>query len=410
MFPAKIGEVVQLVTNKMTGFCPCGSGFLYNDCCGKSTNVVSLAQVRWRKTGQLLRRKLGEYIDSAELSKDAYRAQEIYFRYIDFEINDFDNDFLMERCFEWFIFDYRLPEGDRVIERFQTMSFLNKEEKNLLNNWSNAINGLYEVKTVFPGKGLILEDILSKNQLMVMDSNAVKETDCGSILYMRVLPVGNENEFSTSGLALTSSCRDKLIKRLSHDANRYWERVNSCRDWNIYLRERSHIVNSIVMKMTVYPGFDWLEQEESDYDSSCLNCNETEALHSLMLLSDVFPWREICYRNVARAAAKELYCLNYNHRQVSNAMRMWYDYTCSQSPNFRKPEVWVATIIYAVCKLEQDNRQNRNTLAEKFSISPSTISGKYRSLSDVLGLEKGYKQYSSSSNIAFLSQLFLKRK
>jgi len=398
--------------------CPCGSRKTYYQCCGKTSNVISLTQFRLRKVGENLRRKLGDYVGRHEFARDAAIAQELYFRHLDVGITDFDDDFLMERCFEWFIFDFRLPDGDRIIDKFKRDPSLSADEKVLLDGWSRVVNSLYEVKAVFPGK-LFLEDLFSREQLVVADINAVREISPGFILYMRVLPVGNENEFSTSGLALPNNCRNKLLKRLFADAFRFWEKGNFAEDWKIYLRECSHVVNSMVMQVTVEPGLEWQDMEEVDFPDEEHYDHEFESGEQVMILED-FPWREVRYQCVARVVAEELYTHSYNYKQVNNALRLWYDYTSLERPSFRKPEAWVATIVYAVSRLEQDHRESQNTLAERYGVSPSTISDKYRSMCKILGLKDCDDRYSTcgrpdqiqriKNTISFLSHFLFRRK
>ncbi len=397
--------------------CPCGSGVEYEVCCGSTSNVVSLTQVRLRKVGQKLRRLLGDYVGRYEFAKDASRAQELYFRHLDVSINDFDDDFLMERCFEWFIFDFRLPDGDRIIDKFKRLTTLSDDEKFLLECWSRAANSLYEVKAVYPGK-LFLEDLLLRDQLVVTDVNAVKEINPGFILYMRILPVGDENEFSTSGLALPSNCRSILLKKLFADAFHFWENRNHQEDWKFYLRERSHVVNSVVMQITTDSGLEWLDEDCEEGRPEQL-FQEIE-FNSHCKVPEDFPWREARYQRVAREVAEELYTFRYDSQQVSNALRLWYDFTSLERPAFRKPEVWVAAIVYTVSRLEKDDRENQISLAERYGISASTISGKCRSIRKILNLKDCDERYSTcgksdsirrvSNTISFLSHYLSKRK
>lgn len=388
-------------------YCPCGSGKMYEDCCGKFSNVISLNQLRMRRTGRSLRRKLGDYVGRKEFSGEASRAQELYFQHLDVSIADFGDDFLMERCFEWFVFDFKLHDGERVISKFQRGSSLTRDEKLLLGEWVRAVNGLYEVKAVLPEK-LFLEDIITREQIIVMDVNVVKRISPGYILYMRVLQVGVENEFSTSGFALPNYCKKILIKKLFSDALRFWEKRNSPEDWNIYLRERSHIVNGMVMQMTAESDLDWFSEEDEENNNEEMDAsdatllNESDEYHNMddflnarCIAAEDFPWREKRYQHVARVLAKELHNQSFNCQQVGNALRLWYDYTSLERPSFRKNEAWVATIMYAVSRLEPGHRQSQNSLAKKYGVSSSTISDKYRSMCKILGLRECDERYST---------------
>ncbi|MCF8011150.1 MAG: SEC-C domain-containing protein [Clostridiales bacterium] len=392
--------------------CPCGSGLAYNECCGKPPKVVCLAQARLRKIARNIRRKLGEYANRQVFAKDAGRAQEQYFKDLDINITDYDDEFLLERCFEWFIFDYRLFGGEHIIDKFVNFSGLNHEEKLLSEKWTYAPTSLYEVITVYPGKGVLLQDVFKQYRMLVLDTNAVNDLSPGYILYMRVLPVGDENEFSTSGLALPPNCKDILIKKIMADARWFWSQYGE-KDLNIYLRDRSHIVNSIVIQVSLDPGSEYLKFEQNPYQ----NDDYLDDDDSMLLLPDDFAWQKDSYKNVARLIIKDLHKFNYSYSQISNALRLWYDYSSQEKPSFRKQEIWVASIIYSIFRLEQDYKENQHTLSEKYGVSSSSISDKYRSIRNMLGLEDCDKRYSTccrmrgkDNTTSILTHLFSKKK
>jgi len=231
--------------------CPCGSGKPYEKCCGRRNICYSLDQVRWRHAGQALRRKLGEFADQPSFTWEAVHARDMYLGCIDQKLAQYYDEFVMERCFEWFIFDFYLSSGLTVIETFrQEYPYpLSDYENMLLKEWSRSRISLYEVNGVIPAEGLIIKDLLSHKELKVHDINAASEIRNGSILLIRVLKVGNEYEFSTSGLALPGWCKEPLLKRLHHDRQDYYnEKMKPNRGWGSYLKERAHKINAWVME------------------------------------------------------------------------------------------------------------------------------------------------------------------
>jgi len=232
--------------------CPCGSGKPYEKCCGENKVCCSLDQVRWRRAGQELRRKLGEFADQPSFAWDAARAQDMYLGCMDQRLMLHDDDFTMERCFEWFIFDFYISKGSTIIEKFREEypHPLSNYENILVKEWARSRISLYEVHMVLPGKGLVIKDLLSRKKLMVHDINAAAEINAGSILLMRVLKVGMEYEFSTSGLALPDWCKEPLLKRLHQDRLDYYNnKMTVARGWGAYLKERSHKINAWVMEL-----------------------------------------------------------------------------------------------------------------------------------------------------------------
>lgn len=234
--------------------CPCGSGKPFERCCGDRKVFYSLDQARWRRAGQDLRRSLGEFADQPSFAWDAARAQDLYLGCLDQQLVDRDDDFTMERCFEWFIFDYKLSSGRTVIETFREEHprTSGEHETTLVKEWARSRISLYEVTGVVPGEGLTIKDLLGRREIRVHDVNAAAEIEAGSVLLMRVLKVGEEYEFSTSGLALPGQCKEPLLKRLHRDRQDYFrDRKTEVRGWGIYLKERAHRINAWVMEFGV---------------------------------------------------------------------------------------------------------------------------------------------------------------
>jgi hypothetical protein len=232
--------------------CPCGSGKSFETCCRDRKVVFSLEQARWRRAGQSLRRSLGLYADQPSFAWDAARAQDLYLGCLDQQLVDREDDFTIERCFEWFIFDYKLCGGKTVVETFREENFHNLDsyELTLAREWARARISLYEVTGVIPGEGLLIKELFGRKEIPVHDLNAATEIDVGSILFMRVLKVGEEYEFSTSGLALPGEYGEQLLERLYRDRQEYYcEKNMEPLSWITYFKERAHVVNAIVMEL-----------------------------------------------------------------------------------------------------------------------------------------------------------------
>jgi hypothetical protein len=232
--------------------CPCGSGKPYLLCC--SRKVFALDQVRWRHAGQELRRRLGDFADQPSFAWEAAQAQDLYLGCMDQQLVSRYDDFTMERCFEWFIFDYKLSSGKTIIETFRQENLHELGEKGsaLASAWANSPISLYEVTMTLPGEGLLLKELLGRGVIRVHDVNAATEIEPGSILLMRVLKVGDEYEFSTSGLALPGDCKETLLKHLRQDRQEYYDKLNmKVRGWRSYLKERAHKINAYVLKLGV---------------------------------------------------------------------------------------------------------------------------------------------------------------
>ncbi|RKO68052.1 SEC-C metal-binding domain-containing protein [Desulfofundulus salinus] len=470
--------------------CPCGSGKSYRNCCGIREKVIFLEQYRWRRAGQELRRKLGEFADSQCFAQEVVKAQEKYLNCLDPELVDRDDEFTMERCFEWFIFDYVLPDGLTIIETFRQNPDLSEREQALLADWAAARISLYEVLKVLPRKGVVLRDLLQKRELKVHDINAAAELQPGTILLMRVLKVGDEYEFSTSGLALPGFCKDVLLKKLRRDLRFYARKRNAPTRQVLsdYLRDRSHIINAIVVEMgfnytlphlvddsegdEYFPPvndalFDrisariaqqiteavldeyydrWIDKPvpaldgktpreacrtaegrarleelfrelelvetsrelkgEPHYDLQKLrrklgllpaggNAEEGSREQENFKKPEDYQWPTVTHADVARGVMEDLRVRGYGPGQVQGALHLWHDYCSKVQPSFRKPELWVATVVYAMARLECDHRISQHELARQYGVAPSSISANFRAMCRALDLVVFDKRYST---------------
>jgi hypothetical protein len=228
--------------------CPCGSGEKYEKCCGVPPKVVDLNLVRWRKTAQDLRRRLGEFADRDIFIEEANRAQDIYLSVLDPDLVDHEDEFTLERCFEWFIFDYRLHDGRTVLDHFAREEAVSDRERELIGKWREARLSVHEVVDVVAGEGIVVRDLVTQAVYRVHDLSAALEIEPGSVLFMRVLAVGGEFEFSTSGLALPGSYCEILMSHLQRDLRDYLKRRKGAGPGQ-YLAERSHIINKWVVEL-----------------------------------------------------------------------------------------------------------------------------------------------------------------
>lgn len=250
--------------DKKSSLCPCGSGKPAGQCCYRDNKVVSLYQVRMRRAGQELRRKLGEFADQPAFSREAARAQEQYLSCISPDYADRDDDFIMERCFEWFIFDYVLPSGSTIIELFRDSQSFSGAEEELLADWTAARVSIYEAVRNLQDKGIVIRNLIDQSEIAVNDTTVAELVEEGAILLMRVLKVGNEYEFSTSGLALPGFCKLPLMRRLQDDLVRYCRQkgIPSSEAWQLYLRDRADKINGWVMDLGISASMPHLVDED----------------------------------------------------------------------------------------------------------------------------------------------------
>ncbi|MFZ5633016.1 MAG: antitoxin Xre/MbcA/ParS toxin-binding domain-containing protein [Bacillota bacterium] len=214
--------------------------------------IIFLEQYRWRKAGQILRLKLGEFAADPHFADEIARAQQLYLVGLDPDFIDENDEIIMERCFEWFIFDYVMENGQTLIDIYRTTKNTSDMEKKMLGEWSSSRLSVFEVYGFSPEKGLKIRDLILNRKLTVKNYSVNGKLDRGSIIFMRVLSVGSEYEFSTGGLALPAPYGKPLMKKIRADIGRYIARKGKASfPLENYLRERAHKINAWVMDLAL---------------------------------------------------------------------------------------------------------------------------------------------------------------
>ncbi|MDI6710612.1 MAG: hypothetical protein QMC81_08610 [Thermoanaerobacterales bacterium] len=368
-----------------------------------------------------MRSRLSAFAEKPEFIEEATRAQEAYFSQVDEEILALDEEFLVERCFEWFIFDYPLRDHRTVLdlyrERYGLCLPLN--EALTLVQWGEARGSLYEIKAVLPRRGLIVEDLFSGRRFKVHEPGLQSGPIVpGSVIHVRLLKVGAEYEFSTSAVGVPPAQRDRLWEWAREDYRR-WRRNGAGGPDNIqeYLRCRSHRLNAQVIRvgLGLDPSRQWkpVRRERSGERRGTLlqgdvlrrvcGANEgrgrVEELLGLLrdveresrpatpptgtrVAGTVWPARE--YATIAEQVARGLKDLGFGREIVQSTLRLWYDYCVQVRPGVKNPGAWVAAVIYGATRLKRARAVSQSRLAHRYGAAPSTVSRHFRSLAGFL--------------------------
>ena len=218
----------------------------------RPAKVLYLDQYRWRKAGQALRQKLGEFAADPLFSREAARAQEIYLAGINPYLVNENEEMIMERCFEWFIFDYVMKGGETLIDIYSAITGQPELEERLVREWCSSRMSIFEVCGVYPHKGIRLKDLILGSKFTVINYNVSGELEKGAIVYMRVIRVGEEYEFSTGGLALPPAYGKALIKKVNADIRRYTSRKGrGSFSPELYLRDRAYKINAWMLDVAL---------------------------------------------------------------------------------------------------------------------------------------------------------------
>ncbi|MGQ5712188.1 SEC-C metal-binding domain-containing protein [Desulforudis sp. DRI-14] len=409
--------------------CPCGSDKPYAECCGIEDKVVSLAQVRWRRTASQLRRKLSDFAEEFMFARDASRAQDIYFQQIEDDIWALDEDFIIERCFEWFIFDYRLSGEQTLLELYRDANLenLTLTEALLLVLWSEAKSRFYEVTALLPGKGLVVRDIFENQSFWVREPGLQPEAEVGQIIFVRLLRVGAEYEFSTSAIGIAPSMKEIVQEWVNRDFRR-WRRIRRRQEDNqfsLYLQQQAHRLSSQAIRFSMHDqaSLPW-RSDGGDHpvkrlmtllQGDILNriCRTEEGREQvevlLQLIQDTddkpgadsrtktrekrasaentvagYNWPNQGYAGVAVQVEEGLKELGYLREEIQIALRLWYHFCVQEHPVLRKRGAWTAAVIYTMSRLDGRRHISQNELARRYRVAVSSVSNNFNSLSRAL--------------------------
>ncbi|MGO0122106.1 hypothetical protein [Desulfothermobacter acidiphilus] len=378
--------------------CPCGSQQPYIDCCG--SKVVQIGALRASRLAQGLKRKLSHFAQHPAFTEAAVWAQHLYFSELAGSLLSLDEDFVGERCFEWFIFDFPVAGEHTVLELFSRLyrEELTREEQELIRDWRRAPNSFYEIKAVGKDR-ILLQDLFKRGKKYIARGFAKgSELTKGTILYLRLLRVGGEYEFSTAALSLAAEAKPVIRSWIGQDYQAYKEARGQKRfAWSDYLRERSHRIMAWASFLSSGRDERRAEQEGAwgEKLDRLLVQLEEQLLQRLLLLRNQEEakehpedsvWGRPEYAEVARVVAQDLQARG-SGPQVDRALALWHRFCLLARPTIRKTAVWAAALVYAIHRLEGNRNVNQQRVADEYGVSVSSVSVKYRLLCRSLGLE-----------------------
>lgn len=200
--------------------CWCGSGKKYKNCHMREDEH---AESRDLVTHNLVER-LAEYALSREFKSDFETAFE-FFTGRKFQAPEDQEDLIeFERVLDYFTYDYALPDGKRVVERFAAEhgQRLSADERALTADWQHARMTAFEVIAVEHGVGMRIRDVVSGEEFDVREKRGTRDLSRWEIVVTRLLRVQDHYELGGySGLRLPSHYRDWLRGQIEEEQTNY---------------------------------------------------------------------------------------------------------------------------------------------------------------------------------------------
>ena len=180
--------------------CYCGSGKKYKQCHLREDQAAERELREQAEAARFLRFDLPRFARDERFVADFDRALPLYWN------NQYNADnagqmseFEALRFLDWFVFDYTLEEGRRILDIYQeeVSGELEPSQQALLKSWMDALPaGAYELMG-YEGQMLHLRDFLTGETFDVFEAGGRGNVEIGEIILDRLVPVSGKLEFST---------------------------------------------------------------------------------------------------------------------------------------------------------------------------------------------------------------------
>jgi len=229
--------------------CPCGSGKKYKKCC-----LIKEEARRSQKTSAIpteieLREKLLSFSAKERFKKDLKRAYQLFWR------KPFKEPFILDEAEEasfgffldWFIHDFNLSNGMTVIEEYyqQKKDEFSKEELSLLNYEMASYLGLYEVVSVTPEVGLRLRDLITEEEIDVLEVKGSLKLVSWDVIFARVIRMDSVNKLSGMITIIPRRSRDEILSAIRQT----WERTKEetmGMTWANFMKANAHLLHHLI--------------------------------------------------------------------------------------------------------------------------------------------------------------------
>lgn len=329
--------------------CPCGSGKKYKHCHGKM-NVISVEQVLLEELEQIKMRIF-------EFAIERYPVF-LQMRFNHF-LQDVDDVYVPEEMFEvvslyYFISFEPLDTGKTILETFVTREakkIQRQRTRSIVQSWDLPVP-VFGISWKKAERKFVIEDLLSGRAFTV--HSKIPLTD-GKIQLQLLLPYMNgDYVLLYPATEIPPEHIDGLIKRCKNEIQ---EAYND--SYENFLRERFLFVLNDIFRS--------IEEEDDDDDGiAALPVDD---------LLELINFEKEIYEEIVYMLLDELVFFDVNEDLLKIIVLFWADYAEEEGPIIRKPEIYVAALLYCFQEIGLiPTAYTHKELAEKFTVSAASIS------------------------------------
>lgn len=188
--------------------CYCGSGLKYKKCHMKEDQAAEKERSHVQRAAGFIRRDLLKFARDERFAEDFAQALPLYWNdYYDAANAEQMSQPEALRFFDWFVFDYTLADGKRLIELYaaEQMDELSLHQQKIAADWVHVGPAtLYEL-VAYEGQVLQLRDYFTDETFEVYEGGGRGNVEVGELILTRLVPVADRLEFSTTSAYLPSA-------------------------------------------------------------------------------------------------------------------------------------------------------------------------------------------------------------
>lgn len=233
--PEKIGR---------NDLCYCGSGKKYKSCHMKEDRQKESDRRTAQQAVRFIVRDMLVYARDERFSESFAVALPLFWDglYSIDNAEEMSQDEAL-RFFDWFVWDYPLPDGTRVVDayRAEKMGDLSTAQQKVLQEWHE--NEPFWAYTLldYDGQTLHVEDFLTGQSFTVFEASGHGDVQIGEVFLARIVPVLDRLEFSTAAAYIPADEITDLKEKLAQ-AQETFMADNPEASQHDFMRKHNHLL------------------------------------------------------------------------------------------------------------------------------------------------------------------------
>lgn len=239
--------------------CPCGSGKKFKKCCLQKEIATQQPNKTYHdhclELVESFRPKILRFMKKAGHDQNIKEAFEEYWQTLEPDLDPPEvNNISYLQFLEWYIHDYPIPGiGRPVIQLFlESNPKIPAVEMQILRDWQDAYISVFQVIEVETGKGILVEDIFSGEEIFLSDVSISKATKKWQVVTFRKIKVLEEWQASAVGGIGHPKYKEEILQFIKERFLDY-QQQNPSADLPAFLRKKGYLLNQRFLTLQSMP-------------------------------------------------------------------------------------------------------------------------------------------------------------